>query len=540
VSFGAPVNGSGMPLLIGKQTLFSVYNDLDVSRHHFGSLPLGAEVQQTIYGYGGAGSLSNTLFIKFKIVNRSAALWDSTYATLWSDPDIGDATDDLVGSDVNRDLGFAYNGNPVDAIYGSTPPSIGEVFLKGTGAGKSLRSFGYFASGGGPGLTDPSNANQLYDFIKGLKGDGSSFVDPTTHAPTLYPLNGDPVAITGWNDASPSDRRMLINSAPFSLAPGESKEIEFAIVVGQGTNNINSISQLRNAVDNVHLLYAFGPNPPSKYHITNTSDQGPGSLREAISYANTHPGLDTLVFEIAGPGPYVIVPSSPLPTIIDSVLLDGTTQPGYSSLPIIELDGSHAGPTADGLRFQSSGSKVKGLVINRFAKFGLVLTGIGTTGNCVQGNFIGTNATGTAALGNGAGGVLIIEGASNNIIGGSNSVARNIISGNGGAGVTIKGPSTAANKVFANFIGTTISGNAALGNAFGVSLDSAANTSIGSTTPGTGNLISGNGLAGIYVTGNGTTIQGNLIGTDLNGMAAIPNAAAGGGSWPTIYVNGPS
>jgi hypothetical protein len=533
VGLGAPVDSLGMPLLLGKQTLFAVYNDLNPAPHHFGTLPLGAEVQQTIYGYGGSGSLSNTIFIRFKIVNRGTAAWNNAYAALWSDPDIGDPVDDFAGSDINRDLGFAYNANSVDASYGSTPPSVGLMYLMGTGPGKPLNSFSYYFAGGGVGFSDPANKDQVYNSLRGLKVDGSSFVDPTTSTPTLYALNGDPVAGTGWNDGTPlGDRRMLISSGPFSLSPGGSKEIEFAIVVGQGTGNINSISVLKNEVDNVRLFYDFGPNPPSVYRITNTSDQGPGSLREAIFYANTHPGLDSLIFEIAGAGPYVIQPASPLPTISDSVFLDGTTQPGFSSVPIIELDGSLAGSAADGLRLQTSGSTIKGLVLNRFAQYGLVLDGSGTTGNVVRGNFIGTDATGTADRGNNEGGIFIGNGASGNIIGGTTQEERNIISANGEnpppnfpsgkPGITISLTGTTGNVVIGNYIGTDVTGTVKLGNGGdGVQIkDGASGNTIGGTNLNERNVISGNDVTGIAIFGNGTNsnnVLGNYVGLDAAG-----------------------
>ena len=68
------------------------------------------------------------------------------------------------------------------------------------------------------------------------------------------------------------------------------------------------------------------------FTVTNTNDFGPGSLREAILETNSNAGLDTIVFAI-GSGPQTIAPLSPLPTITDPVIIDGTTQPGYPGTP---------------------------------------------------------------------------------------------------------------------------------------------------------------------------------------------------------------
>src|SRR5436853_2502187 len=73
--------------------------------------------------------------------------------------------------------------------------------------------------------------------------------------------------------------------------------------------------------------------------VTNTNDSGPGSLRQAILDANNNPGLDTISFSI-GSGPKTIRPLEALPTLTDPVVIDGTTQPGFSGTPIIEIDGS--------------------------------------------------------------------------------------------------------------------------------------------------------------------------------------------------------
>jgi len=98
----------------GDQMLWAVYNDLDPANHtNFSgsTAPLGVEVQQTTFAFDEPGPLENTVFVRFKILNRSSSTIESLYAGIWSDPDVGGFTDDLVGCDVSRSLGLAYNAD---------------------------------------------------------------------------------------------------------------------------------------------------------------------------------------------------------------------------------------------------------------------------------------------------------------------------------------------------------------------------------------------------------------------------------------------
>ena len=150
--------------------------------------------------------------------------------------------------------------------------------------------------------------------------------------------------------------------------------------------------------------------------------------------------------------------------------------------------------------------------------------------NIVQGNYIGTDVTGTVALGNKLHGVRLLTDARNNTIGGTNPGEGNLVSGNGLSGINISDPGSTGNLVQGNFIGTDVSGTLALGNRDkGVDISSPGNT-IGGTTARAGNLISGNNGTGIHImTGDatGNRVQGNYIGTDVAGTAALPNRSGG-------------
>jgi hypothetical protein len=160
---------------------------------------------------------------------------------------------------------------------------------------------------------------------------------------------------------------------------------------------------------------------------------------------------------------------------------------------------------------------------------GIQLTSTNAYSNVVQGNWIGTDISGLLDRGNGGPGVSIAI-ASRNTVGGATAAARNVISGNDLYGVQIGGTSTNQNVIAGNYIGTDATGAAKLGNArYGVYL-SAANNRIGGSAAGESNVISGNGQGGLYIVGSGTTgnvVQGNRIGTNAAGTAALGNTSVG-------------
>ena len=259
--------------------------------------------------------------------------------------------------------------------------------------------------------------------------------------------------------------------------------------------------------------------------VTNTNDSGSGSFRQAILEANATNGLDTIVFQIPGSGPFTISPASALPAITDPVVIDGTTQPGFTNRPVIELNGAAAGSSAAGLRLLAGNSTVRGLAINRFGAEAIRIQSPGT--NLIAGNFIGTDVTGLLPRGN-ANGVYITS-ASGNIIGGTNSADRNLISANADTGVLLQ--NAGANVVLGNFVGTTITGTLDLGNTNnGVAAYDSPGNLIGGPTTGARNLISGNHGSGIYILGaaaTGNLVQGNYIGVDATGALAVSNVADG-------------
>lgn len=316
--------------------------------------------------------------------------------------------------------------------------------------------------------------------------------------------------------------------------------------------------------------------------VTNTEDDGDGSLRHAIENANRVPGADTITFDIPGAGPHRIELTTPLPELTDTVTLDGTSEPDYQGTPVVELSGAQLVQSGTGLHIRAPETTVEGLAIVGFQNgagiyddspggtlikdnyVGLRADGETVEGNyagvslkglpadiyearamivgnvssghsyagitfgfaekiVVQGNRIGTDKDGEVAIPNGVG-IEIFEQATNNLIGGAGEGEGNLISGNTSQGISLGGVEVTGNFVQGNWIGLNAAGDGALGNGAGIYLNGAVANRIGvESDVSEGNVISGNrqGIQTRNAVAN--IIAGNIIGADPSGQVAIPN-----------------
>ncbi|MCB0266960.1 MAG: T9SS type A sorting domain-containing protein [Calditrichaeota bacterium] len=285
------------------QVIWLVVNDLDEGRvsNLSGTKPIGLELQMTLWCYNQPSStLGQLIFKRFRLINKSGLQVDSMYVGQWSDPDCGTAVDDLVGCDVERSLGFVYTGSVTDnnfSAIGLNPAAGGYDFFQGplvdgvagqdlnnngvddasdfglfnlkqVGPGKinlPLTSFGYFASGStipDPDFGEYNATLQVYNLLNG-NIPTSDTLNPSPYTsgfgenvgqPTKFPLSGNPVGQTGDLDAfgsnlAPGDRRMILNSGPFTMMPGDTQEVVVAVIGGiveqDGGNNRNAVAQLK-------------------------------------------------------------------------------------------------------------------------------------------------------------------------------------------------------------------------------------------------------------------------------------------------------
>lgn len=272
-----PDQGETPGIANADQVIWYVITDADkgTTNGFYGTDPIGIEIQMTLWAYNQPGaSLGQLLFKQIRIINKGDGDLTDAYITLFSDPDVGDYTNDLIGVDVDLSMMYVYNGVTTDdqyAEFGLAPPAAGYDFLagpvvkaEGETAIKDLKriegwrnlpasSFGYY---GDAENSDPQpqgeveSARKYYNLMRGFRpfddlDNPVPWLDENGN-PSKFIYSGDPVTGTGHLDSSPGDRRMLINSGPFTLEEGATQDIVVGVVGGLGDNNLSSITALRN------------------------------------------------------------------------------------------------------------------------------------------------------------------------------------------------------------------------------------------------------------------------------------------------------
>jgi uncharacterized repeat protein (TIGR01451 family) len=302
--------------------------------------------------------------------------------------------------------------------------------------------------------------------------------------------------------------------------------------------------------------------PGTTFTVTNTNDSGAGSLRQAIIDANANVGADAIEFNIPGPGPFVITLTDPLPPVSDPVTIDGTSQPGFSVTPLIEITRFPA-PGAFALVVTAGNSSVRGLYISarhplRIFDDGIKLQSNGD--NVIEGNTVetdngayqlliensGNNQIGDAVTGSGntfvtldAFGVsagIKIAGNDNKIQGNTVAALHGAISIDQGTGNLIGGSvAGAGNQITASTTATgvrietdlnMVKGNSITASTPGISV-SGRNNSIGGTVATARNVIFGNRFGDVSVEGSDNLVQGNVIGVGAFGGGSIGHIGVG-------------
>lgn len=121
-------------LLYGDQTIWWVYNDKGNVHTETQAGALGFEIRAQAFAFTSNDEVNNMTFNNYRILNKSTFKLTNTFFGTWFDPDLGNARDDIIGSDIARGLGYCYNADSDDEGpngYGLNPPAVGFDFFQG-------------------------------------------------------------------------------------------------------------------------------------------------------------------------------------------------------------------------------------------------------------------------------------------------------------------------------------------------------------------------------------------------------------------------
>jgi hypothetical protein len=281
-------------------------------------------------------SLNRSTFYNYRIVNRNAMPIEKAYFAVFLDVDLGYSQDDYIGSDTLRGMGYVYNADNYDEGqegYGESPPALGIQILRGpladddgfdndrdgeldeTGERPGMSYFMTY-SGGSCFYCDPSAGLDYYNYMQGRWKTGERITVGGHHGtlpdasgtPTNYFYPGDPVTGAFWSErnidglgtaAPPYDRRFIVSTGPFNLAHGEAKEVVFDIVYGRGKDNLDSVSAMKTAADQVRI--AFEADALTGYGFPSAPRQPEPSYDAALGHNFPEPFSDrtTIKYEVS-------------------------------------------------------------------------------------------------------------------------------------------------------------------------------------------------------------------------------------------------
>jgi hypothetical protein len=256
--------GGDRPEMLGNQVLWWIMNDMGNKHARTGgdSLPVGIEVRVTAFA---SMNVAETTFYRYQIKYKGKQPLHNVVAAMFADIDMGNSSDDYVGSDTTISLGYIYNNDEIDEGnrgYGTPPPSIGYVLLKTPTQNGKETGMGYFHYffGGNPKCGDPAAVGFEYYYAMTARckdgtyltigGDGTTGLGERTR----YAFPGNPMTGQGWSEenvdgkgtrASNGNRRFVISSGMFDMKPNEEQTFAFAIVWARAENRLLSFAKMK-------------------------------------------------------------------------------------------------------------------------------------------------------------------------------------------------------------------------------------------------------------------------------------------------------
>lgn len=286
---GDPTNynlqGGDRPEITGTQTLWWVMNDRAGPHEWTESAPIGLEIHASAIAFNNIYHqfLSNATFYKFRIINKNDSPLEEARFGFFMDVDMGNASDDYVGSDSLLQLGYVYNGDSDDENgYGTTPPAIGATLLISPVAepdqvdndldgltdefGEQVSAAYIMHNNKGGIQGDPFTLQELWANLRGRWRNESPLTEGGTglsysNKPARFSYSGDPTVPTYWTELKPlpdsvsnnfpnppADRRFHIASGPYTHMPQDTLDFIFAIQWSQGSDYLDSVRQLKEDV----------------------------------------------------------------------------------------------------------------------------------------------------------------------------------------------------------------------------------------------------------------------------------------------------
>ncbi len=382
-----------------------------------GMTDLGTLGGRNSFAYGGInnlGQVGGTADLPVDPVTGTSVF----HAFLYSD---GAKTDlGSLGGAYSNANGINNSGQVVGSARLTTTPGFGHAFLSSGGRLTDLRllqgtdgnsiAFGINDLGQVVGWSDIANGGIHAFLYSGGMVDLGTLGGSESIAAGINNLD----EVVGWADTANNGRHAFLYSS------GVMNDLNSMIPSDSGWNLVNA-----GAINNVGEIIGGGVKEGRNHSVllrpsflvTNTNDDGAGSLRQAIRNAIEKPGTDTIRFRIDS-GEQTIRLASPLPVITDPIIIDGTSQLGYQGTPLIKLDGSDCAD-GSGLIIRGGHSTVKGLEIFNFRQgSGIVLDENGGNKIGEVKHTTGTTITaGNSIHDNGLSGVTVLSGTGNSIRG---------------------------------------------------------------------------------------------------------------------------
>jgi len=353
VPYGAPyvdVNNNGIyepntdtpGVKNASQTLFACLTDINPNSHSAGegygggitNPIMGIELHLTKWVYA-LPSYNDVVFTKFEVVNKGNNTWNRTHFAIISDPDVGDANDDWVGCDTVRNMGYAYNGDNNDGVYGASPPAVGYDILRGPvnkrvspNVTYNMTSFTRYlnCNADPPNECEPNGMpHEAYILMQGFKLDSAAWLDRTQPTPwgsykkTKKIFYGDPETNDGWTAAKgyienylrdsvgylrpqiPDDLRFTLGMGAdnYNMLSGDTAVIWLAQFAARGASNLNSVTILKQLSDVVQAYFESN----FTIGVKQVSSEVPASYSLGQNYPNPFNPVTKIRFDVPNSSP---------------------------------------------------------------------------------------------------------------------------------------------------------------------------------------------------------------------------------------------